>query len=84
MHDPNPYKLTEKEWRELGSIPVIRESWGLEDGEDPLELASRAYGAKFNCISGAPGYVGDLYILEGDSIDEPFIIRRDKDGKLVV
>ena len=84
MHDPNPHTLTEAEWRELGSLPVIRESWGLEDDHDALEIASYAYGAKFNFISGSPGYVGDLYILAGDSLGEPMVLRRDKDGHLIV
>jgi hypothetical protein len=85
VHDPNPYKLTEAEWKELGSVPVVRESWGLEDGEDPLDLASLAYGAKFNFVAGMmPGHVGDLYILGGESISEPMILRRDKDGMLIV
>ena len=69
---------TEAEWKELGSVPVIRESWGLEDDEDPLDLASQAYGAKFNFVSGSPGYVGELYILGGDSIGEPMVLRRDR------
>lgn len=72
------------EWKELGSVLVVRESWGLEDDEDPLDLASLAYGAKFNFVSGSPGYVGDLYILGGDSIGEPMVLRRDKDGHLIV
>jgi len=84
MHDPNPHKLTKAEWKELGSVTIIRESWGLEDGQDPLDLATRAYGAKFNFVSGSPGYVGDLYILGGDSISEPMVLRRDKDGQLIV
>ena len=84
MHNPNPHTLTEAEWRELGSLPVIRESWGLEDGQDPLDLASYAYGARFDFISGSPGYVGDLYILQGDALNEPMVLRRDKDGQLAV
>ncbi len=84
MHDPNPHKLTREEWIEIGSLAVIRESWGLEDNQDALDLASRAYGAKFDFVSGGPGYVGDLYILLGDALGEPMILRRDKDGGLVV
>ena len=34
MHDPNPYNLTRAEWIELGSLAVIRESWGLENDQD--------------------------------------------------
>lgn len=83
MHEPNPQKLTEAEWREIGSLAVIRESWGLEDDQDPLDLASLAYGAKFYFVSGSPGYVGDLYILQGDALGEPMVLRRDKNGSLV-
>jgi hypothetical protein len=84
MHNPNPHKLTEAEWREIGSLPVIRESWGLEDDQSPLDLASLAYGAKFDFISGSPGYVGELYVLLGDSLGEPMVLRRDEKGGLIV
>jgi hypothetical protein len=84
MHDPNPDKLTEAEWREVGSVPVIRESWGLEDDQNPLDLASLAYGAKFDFVSGGPGYVGELYVLLGDSLGEPMLLRRDEKGGLIV
>jgi hypothetical protein len=83
MHNPNPHNLTEAEWRELGNLPVIRESWGLEDGQNPLDLASLAYGTKFDFVSGGPGYVGELYVLLGDSLGEPVILRRDSGGHLV-
>jgi hypothetical protein len=83
MHDPNPHKLTEAEWRELGSLLVVRESWGLEDGQDPLDLASLAYGAKFHFVSGSPGYVGDLYVLQGDALGEPMVLRRENDQLIV-
>lgn len=84
MHDPNPYNLTRAEWIELGSLAVIRESWGLENDQDPLDLASLAYGAKFHFVSGSPGYVGDLYVLQGDALGEPMILRRDQNGEVVV
>lgn len=84
MDDPNPHNLTQEEWRELGSIPVVRESWGLEDALAPTDLAMCAYGARFNFVSGGPGYVEDLYILQGDSLCEPIVLWRDRDGKLIV
>lgn len=83
MPDPNPHKLTEAEWREVGSVPVIRESWGLEDDQNPLDLASLAYGAKFDFVSGSPGYVGEIYVLIGDSLGEPMVLRRDEKGGLI-
>ena len=83
MHDPNPKQLTKAEWRELGSLTVVRESWGLETDQDPLDLASLAYGAKFDFVSGSPGYIGEIYILVGDSLDEPMAFQRDKSGGLI-
>jgi len=84
MHDPNPHKLTEAKWQEPGSLPVIRESWGLEKNQNPLDLASLAYGARFDFVSGSPGYVGDLYLLQGDAIAEPMVLRRGENGRLIV
>jgi hypothetical protein len=84
MHNPNPHKLTTAEWRELGSLPVVRESWGLEEQQDPLDLSTLAYGAKFDFVSGMmPGYVGDLYLLQGDALCEPMVFLRDKNGQLI-
>jgi hypothetical protein len=84
MHDPNPHKLTEAEWRELESLIVVRESWGLEEDQNPLDLASLAYGARFNFVSGSPGYIGDLYLLQGDALAEPLVLRRGENGRLMV
>ncbi len=41
-------------------------------------------GVKFDFASSmAPGYVGDLYILQGDALGEPIVLIR-KDGILLV
>lgn len=65
-------------------VPVIRDSWGIEEGETPEDFVSMVYGVKFNFASGmAPGYVGDLYILHGDALGEPMVLIR-KEGRLVV
>ena len=86
MSDMNPYPLTLGEWKEISDIPAVREAWGLDDGEDAGTLASLIYAAKFHYVSGSPGYVGDVFILQGDVLTEhsPFVLRREKDGKLVV
>jgi len=77
-----PQELSKKEWQEIIQLPVIRESWGLEN-ETPEEFADIVYAVKFDFASGrAPGYVGDLYILHGDALGEPITLIR-KDGKLV-
>lgn len=47
------------------AVPDVRESWGLDGSETPEDFAAMVYGAKFDFVSGGPGYVGDLYILHG-------------------
>lgn len=42
-------------------MPVIRESWGLEEDETPQQFADMVYGVKFHFATGGPGYVGDIY-----------------------
>jgi len=83
----HPYPLTQAEWTEIGDVIAVRQSWGVEDGENFADFAAdNIYGAKFNFHSGSPGYVGDLYILQGDALtgDAPFVLIRDRSGKLIV
>jgi hypothetical protein len=84
--DNRPQIITDAEWKELTALPAVREAWGLEDDQDPLEFASIVYGAKFEFFSSGPGYVGDIYILQGDSLTEvaPMVLRRDREGHLIV
>ncbi len=87
MSDMNPRPLTQAEWKEISQVPSVREAWGLEDGkDDPDTLVSLIYAAKFNYVSGGPGSVGDLFILQGDVLTEhsPFVLHRGQDGKLMV
>jgi hypothetical protein len=79
-----PKVLSIEEWKEVMQVPAVKESWGLSGDETAEEFAEMACGAKFNFspVTG-PGYVGDLYILSGDALGEPFTLIR-KDGKLVV
>ena len=76
-----PQEISMSEWKEIIQLPVIRESWGLES-ETPEEFADMVYGVKFAFVSGSPGYVGDLFILNGDALGEPMTLIRE-DGKLV-
>jgi len=86
MEDPKPHPLTSMEWKEIMAIPAIRESWGIEDDTTLADFSAQVYAAKFNFISGSPGYVGDLFILQGDALtgDAPFVLRRDDKRKLIL
>jgi hypothetical protein len=77
-----PQKISGSEWREIVKLPVVRESWGLENGDTPEQFADTVYGVKFDFTSGGPGYCGDLYVLHGDALGEPMTLIR-KGGKLV-
>ena len=85
MEDTTPHALTMREWREVMTVPEVREGWGLEDDETAEEFATRVYGVKFNFVSGGPGYIGDLYILQGDVVGDapPMVLRRDASGSLM-
>jgi hypothetical protein len=76
-----PKEISLAEWKAIMQVPVIRDSWGIED-ETPEQFADMVYGVKFDFAAGMmPGYVGDLYVLVGDSLDEPMVLIR-KDGAL--
>src|SRR5437870_1212818 len=86
MSDMKPYPLSQEEWKEIIAIPAVREAWGLEDEVSPSDFAGSVYGVKFKFFSGSPGYVGDLFILQGDALTgyPPMVLRRADDGTLVV
>jgi hypothetical protein len=77
-----PQEISMAEWAEIIQVPEIRESWGLEN-ETAEQFADVAFGAKFDFVSGGPGYVGDLYIIHGDALGEPTTLVR-RNGRLVV
>ena len=86
MSDMNPHPLTHEDWKQIIAIPAVREAWGLEDDATPSDFAGTVYAAKFDFVSGSPGYFGDLYILQGDALtgDPPMVLRRAEDGTLLV
>jgi hypothetical protein len=67
-------------------IPAIRESWGVEDKTTIAEFSAQVYAAKFDFVSGSPGYVGGLFVLQGSFLtgDAPMVLRRDGDGALIL
>src|ERR1041385_7611375 len=78
MHTANePLEISTSEWQEIIQVPEVRGSWGLTN-ETAEEFAANVYGVKFNFVSGSPGYVGDLYILQGDALTDtpPMVLNR--------
>ncbi len=82
--DNKPNALTSKEIKEIAAMEVVRQMWGAESAAEMEELLdTEVYAVKFKYQSGGPGYVGDLYILLGDTPDEPLRLIRAK-GKLQI
>lgn len=72
------YQTDTGDWLEIMNQPQVREAWGIADGESSSEFSKRTYAAKFDFHSGGPGYVGDLYVLQGDALTDhgPMLLRR--------
>ena len=82
-----PKSLTKDEIKEIAAIEDIRQMWGAKDAADMEDiLGTMVNAAKFDFHSGSPGYVGDLYILQGDVLtgDPPLVLTRDRERQLVI
>ncbi len=82
--DSTPKSLTKDELSEIAAFEPLWELWGAENAEDMLEVLKGSYCVRFDFMSGSPGYVGDLFIIQGDALTDarPIELNRDKDGKL--
>ena len=78
-----PIEISTPEWREIMSLEHVRDGWGLDDDITPEDFSGMVYGAKFGFVSGSPGYVGELYVITGDALEQPVLIIR-KNGALQV
>src|SRR5438128_2859668 len=73
-----PFPLNTSEIQEIANLKEIRDSWGAESADEMINLLKTGiYTVKFKYMSGSPGYVGDLYLLLGDSLQPPMILIRD-------
>jgi hypothetical protein len=85
MEDTKPYPVTSTEWKDIMAVPTVRDAWGIDADTTVAEFSSQVYAAKFHFVSGSPGYVGELFILQGDALtgDAPIVLRRDDKGELI-
>jgi hypothetical protein len=85
MEDMNPCQVTPAEWQELTTVRTICNAWGIESNTTPDEFSPLAYAVKFKFASVSPGYIGDLFILQGDvlTVEGPMVLPRGYNGELV-
>lgn len=82
MNNSNPISVSNEEFREILDVTEVREGWGLSDDDGPELARNIIYAAKFDFVSGFPGYVGDVFVLLGDSLESPVVLIRDETGAL--
>ncbi len=88
MRNNKSQSLTEQEWVEVYQQPDVRALWGLdhENGFTVDDWKDSVYAVHFDFVSGSPGYVGDLYLIQGDYLADvpPVALVRDDNGSLRV
>ena len=82
MDSHHPQPISSQEWEEIAAVPYVREAWGLLDDESGEHLASVCYGAKFDFVTGGPGWAGDIYIIHDDAFGGPPVVLRRKSKRL--
>jgi hypothetical protein len=83
MGKNKPIQISDSEWKEIMEVKAVRDGWGLEKDATVDDFCSIVYGVKFNFRSGSPGYSGDLYIIQDDTLEIPVRLIR-SNGKLKI
>jgi hypothetical protein len=79
-----PMEVSPDEMNEIAQIKVLWDWWGAENADEMLDVLKQSYCVKFDFVSGSPGYVGDLFIVQGDALTgaPPVSLTRDARGAL--
>jgi hypothetical protein len=82
-----PSALSNSEIEEIASNEQIQEMWGAHDSEEMELFLKQSYAVKFDFVSGCPGYVGELFLIQGDALDgevPPVRLIRSEEEKLEI
>lgn len=84
--DNKPKELTSKEILEIAATPDIQQMWGARNAEEMASiLRDDTFAVKFDFHSGAPGYVGDYFIIQGDQLGvQALELVRNEDGAIKI
>lgn len=84
MRPTDPIKLSVDEKKEIAMREKLWERSGVENADDMLDVLDQSYCVKFSFMSGGPGYYGDLFIIQPDTLDgAPISLTRGQNRKLV-
>jgi hypothetical protein len=67
-----PLALSSVEIKEIASVAEIQEMWDAQDSEEMELILKDSYAVKFDFINESPGYVGELFVIQGGSLDGEF------------
>ena len=80
-----PIALSGDEIKEIASTKEVQDMWDVFDSEQMGMALDQSYAAKFCFMDSGPGYMGDLFVIQPDSLDvAPVRLIRDKDNKLKI
>lgn len=83
MNTHQPRVPLPKDWADLAGNPTVRHAWGLADDERGEDLAAVCDNAKFDFVTGGPGWAGELIMLHDDAFGgPPFVFARSPGGTL--
>jgi hypothetical protein len=84
--DNKPKELTAKEIMEIAAVPDVQQMWGARNAEEMASiLRDDVFAVKFDFHSGAPGYVGDYFIIQGDQLGvQALELIRNEAGKIEI
>lgn len=77
-----PLPLTLGEWNEVVAVDAVRQLWGLDSDETGETFSQKAYGTKFDFISGVGPGSGDVYVIMDDAFGGPPVVLTRHEGKL--
>ena len=82
-----PFPLTTTEIKQIASISELQEMWGAANSDELEQILDEVYTAKFRFMNASPGYIGDLFLLQPNELEESIpVIRliRERPNKIVL
>jgi len=84
MKSNTPFKITKDEWEEIKSNHTVRDAFGKKEGETLTAFKRRVYGARYKFNSDRENFIGELFVLHGDSFAYPVVALVRRGGYLQI
>ena len=71
-----PLSLTPTEIQQIASISEVQAMWGATNSAEMEQILNDVYAVKFRFMNAAPGYGGDLFLIQPDQLEESIPVIR--------